>query len=177
MHRLSWFLVIPLLFVLVPVTKADDASKRAKIEEIFKVSKLDQLLKQSIAMSMNQVKSGFYQQLFGVKVPPDQQQTMVEFQDKVEKLMTDALSWESLEPAYAKIFADAYTEEEIDGILAFYKSPSGQALLAKTPVLMAQGSLLAQQRVTAIQPQLQELMKEYRTRLKPAAGSNSQTKP
>ena len=34
-------------------------------------------------------------------------------------------------PALAKVYTDTYTEEEIDGILAFYKSPAGKVLASE----------------------------------------------
>jgi hypothetical protein len=35
----------------------------------------------------------------------------------------------------SRVYAETYSEEELTGILAFYRSPAGQAMLKKTPVL------------------------------------------
>jgi len=35
----------------------------------------------------------------------------------------------------ANIYAQNYTEQELSDVLTFYKSPSGQSMLAKTPVI------------------------------------------
>jgi hypothetical protein len=77
--------------------------------------------------------------------------------------VSDALGWQVLEPEYAKLYADAYTEEELDGIVAFYKSPSWQAMVKKSPELMRQSGAMAQEHLLAIAPQIQQLMKEFIT--------------
>ncbi len=83
-------------------------------------------------------------------------------------MVTQALSWEDLKPGYIKLFAQTFTESEIDGILAFYKSAPGQAMVSKTPALLTQASQLARQRITVVQPKLQQLVREYTLRVKVA---------
>jgi hypothetical protein len=51
--------------------------------------------------------------------------------NKLYALVATKYDWNKLEPAYEQIYVDLYTEQELDGILAFYKSPIGQALLSK----------------------------------------------
>ena len=34
-------------------------------------------------------------------------------------------------PDLVKLYSDAYSENELDGILAFYRTPAGRAMLAK----------------------------------------------
>jgi hypothetical protein len=58
------------------------------------------------------------------------------------------------------LFADAYSEAELDDIIAFYKSPTGQAMVAKGPLLMTKASGIAQQRLAEVMPRLQELMRD-----------------
>lgn len=165
MKRCSLLFFSVLLLGVLSSARADDASKNAKIEEFFKAAKLEEILSQSLTMAMNQVKSAAFQQMAGAKLPPAQQQTMDEFQTKMGRIIADALSWDALKPSYVKLYADAFTEDEIDGILAFYKSPAGQAMVSKTPQLMTQGSQVALQRMASVQPEIQKLMNEYKARM------------
>jgi hypothetical protein len=143
------------------VAHADDASKLAKIQEFFKVSKMDQMMAQVMQQAMDQVDSGMTQQIMGVKLSSDQQQRVDQLNDKVRKVVSGALGWENLEPEYAKIYAEAYTEQQIDDILAFYKSPTGQAMVEKTPVLLKQATAISQDRLAVVIPELQKLMKDF----------------
>jgi hypothetical protein len=51
---------------------ADEASKAAKIKELFAVSHLEQLSGQIMLQSMNNVKGGMMQQMLGVRLTADQ---------------------------------------------------------------------------------------------------------
>jgi hypothetical protein len=97
----------------------------------------------------------------GVKLPPDQETALGEFQDKVARIVSDALAWEKLKPAYVKLFTEAYSEAELDDIIAFYRSPTGQSMVAKAPSLMAKASEIAQQRLATVMPELQALTRDF----------------
>lgn len=45
----------------------------------------------------------------------------------------------------AKVYTGTFTEQEIDGILNFYKSPEGQAFLQKIPLLTQRAVAVGQQ--------------------------------
>ena len=154
------FLLLSILACTL-VAHADDASKLAKIQEFFKVSKMDQMMAQVMKQTMDQVNSGMTQQIMGVQLSPDQQQKVDQLTDKVRKIVSGALSWDNLEPEYAKIYADAYTEQQIDDILAFYKSPTGQAMVEKAPDLIKQASAISHDRLAVVIPELQKLMKDF----------------
>jgi uncharacterized protein len=141
---------------------ADDASKAAKVEEFFKLAHLDDVLRQTLGQVRTQMQSGIVQQIFGQKpLPPEMQKQVDDFQNKIADIVSDALSWEKLEPGYVKIYMDAFSEQEIDGIIAFYKSPAGQAMVAKTPTLLTKGVELAQQKIAVAQPALEQLIKDF----------------
>jgi hypothetical protein len=158
------------MFCASPAAWCDEASRTAKVEEFFRLTKMDELLRQSLTLATDQVKSGIIQQITGTKLPPEAQKGMSAFQDKVARVVTDALSWEKLKPAYLQLYVDAFSDGELDGIVAFYKSPAGQAMVAKTPALMQKASVVAQQRMAEAQPELQRLMKEFVAQAESQAG-------
>jgi hypothetical protein len=160
MKRKFWF-GVAILCCAAPAAWCDEASKTAKVEEFFRLTKMDTLLRQSLAIATDQVKSGVLQQILGTKPPPEAEKEMSAFQDKVAAVVTNALSWEKLKPAYQKLYADSFTDEELDGIVAFYKSPAGQAMVGKTPSLMQKATVIAQQKMAEAQPELQRLIKEF----------------
>jgi hypothetical protein len=152
--------------LLVSPAYADDASKTAKVEEFFQLAKMDDLLRQTLTMTMNQLKSGIFQQLAGVKLAPDQEKLMDEYQDRLSKVISDALSWEKLKPGYVKLFADAYTEPELDDIVAFYKSPTGRSMVAKTPMLMTKATSVVQAKMEEAMPALQKVIQDFMAQTK-----------
>jgi hypothetical protein len=154
-------IVFATVFLLaLPLAHADEASKRAKIEEMFTVLKMDAMLKQMMAQGMAQGEQAA-KSIFGEQPTTDADKKIKEeYLTKLNAAVSDALSWQRLKPAYIDLYADAYTEEEIDGILSFYKSPVGQSLLAKSPELMAKSGEIVSARMQELTPQLRQITEE-----------------
>ena len=160
-RKLSLAIAIAVLHLTSAAGHADQVSKSAKVEEFFRLAKMDEMLRQTLTLATNQFKSGVIQQMLGVKLPPEMEKRVDAFEEKVTAAIGDALAWEKLKPDYVKLFAGAYTEAEIDDILAFYRSPTGQSMVAKSPSLMAKSGEIVQQRLSETQSQVQALMREF----------------
>jgi uncharacterized protein len=145
---------------VVPAIHADDASKAAKVEEFFKVSHTEEMLNQTLSMALNQTKSGVLEQMLDIKQTPEQQKSLEAMQDKMTAILSNALSWEKIKPIFIKVYADAFTEPELDGLIAFYKSPAGQAMIAKTPAIMMKSNQLIQQQMAPAMAEIQKLVKD-----------------
>ncbi len=140
------------------------------------ITKMDQMMTrmmdQSVAQSQQMVKG-----MLGNQPMSDADQKAIqEFSTKVLSLMRDNFGWEKMKPTYIDLYADAYTEEEIDGILAFYRSPVGQSMLAKTPELLTKSIAIASARMEALQPQMRVLMDGFTQQLA-AAHDDKRAKP
>lgn len=159
--RLKSIAAVLILAAIPSFAHADDKTKMAKIQELFEVSKMHALITQSQQLTMQRVKSGMLQRLYGIKLNADQQERLNDFLDKIETVVTDAMDWKTLEPQYAKIYADAYTEQQIDDLLAFYKSPTGQVMVQKNPILMSEANAIVNQRMDAALPQIRQLMQDF----------------
>jgi hypothetical protein len=154
-----------LCFCLLPLTtlvgQADDASETAKIHELLKLTKVERTLLQVQQQNLDNIKSNVFQQMFPVKLTPDQKAQVDSLADKVAAVMAKALSWNDIEPEYTKLYADTFTEQQIDDLLAFYRSPTGQVIVEKTPVLLKQSTVMIQKRMAAVNPELQTLLKDF----------------
>ena len=159
--RLRLTLLTIVLACAGPLAHADDAAKLAKAKEYFKLAKTDQQMTQLMNQVIDQTKSGMLQQTAGTKVSPEEQQRANEFANKVAAVVFDSMSWDKLEPEFAKLYADAFTEQQLDDIVAFYKSPTGQAMVEKNPTLLKEGNAIAQQRMAEVGPKIQKLMQDY----------------
>jgi len=135
---------------------ADEASKNAKIEEIMVLSHSDRMMTQSL----DQMKNMVLAQVSKADMPAEARQASEEMQKKMMAMIADRLSWDKAKPVFIKVYADTFTEPEIDGILAFYKSPAGQAMLDKMPQLMQKSMAAGQQLMGDVQPEIERMMKE-----------------
>lgn len=56
----------------------------------------------------------------------------------------------------------AFSQEEIDGLIAFYESSVGRAYIAKMPVAMAKTMAMSQQQMQSLMPRLKPIAGEAR---------------
>lgn len=88
---------------------------------------------------------------FGVKV-----------MDITFRELTSEAMWDEVVSAYAQV----YTQDEIEALLKFYRSPVGRKVVEKTPVLTQQTIALVQRRMPVVQMEIEQLGKELGEKLK-----------
>lgn len=147
------------LLLFAFTASADEASKNAKIEQLFTLSKVDRSVQTGIDQTLDQMKSAI-QQMFAGSPAAEQAKNTADLQGKISKILLDALGWDKLKPLYVKMYSEAYSEHQIDDLLAFFKTPTGQALVDKGPVLAEKGGEAAQQRLSAVMPSIQKIIKD-----------------
>lgn len=72
----------------------------------------------------------------GQQVPPNVQKDIDQRRGEMVAMMKDLLDWKKLEPMYVRIYQKTFTQQEVDGMIAFYKSPAGHAVISKMPAAM-----------------------------------------
>jgi uncharacterized protein len=158
MKRIALLLILALSLPLT--ARADDASRRDKAKELLILLHTDRLLQQMME-SIKQQSISMSGQMATHANTPEQQARLDAFRTKVFGLIESQLSYASLEPDYVKLYADNFTDEELDGILAFYKSPAGKSMIEKLPALTAQSFQLAQTRMTTLIPQIKQMVQDF----------------
>ena len=138
-------------FLLAGGAWADDASRMAKAQELLQVAKMDPGFKQMLERAQNTVKTQTTRQ---VTAPADK----AALEEKISPVLAQELNWDKLKPRYVKAYADTFTEEELDAILAFYKSPAGQAWFAKSPEVGEKARQITQQAIQDAQAQVRKVV-------------------
>ncbi len=133
-----------------PTLRADEASKAAKAEELLQLTQGDQMVKM-----MEPMMKGMVAQM-NKDMSAEQRAKVGEMQGKMMELVAAKLS--KAKPALVKVYTDTYTEDEIDGILAFYKSPVGKAFLQKMPEVMQRSMPVMMQMMGDLQPEIKTIM-------------------
>ena len=65
-----------------------------------------------------------------------------------------------MKPLYVQLYRDTFEQEEVDGLLAFYASPTGQAFVNKMPMVMQKSMALSQSLMQSIIPKMTAAMKD-----------------
>lgn len=174
--RRAVVVVLMVLFVGSTSARADEASKRAKAEELFSLLHLDQTMDQITKNVMKQVQAMTDSMPGADHATPEQKKLVADFQQRVLDLVNKRLGWKALEPDFISLYAGTYTEEELDGLIAFYKSPVGQTMLEKTPELMAKSTELTQQRMREVQPEFKQMIEDFMKQMAATAPADSTPK-
>jgi hypothetical protein len=74
--------------------------------------------------------------------------------------MREELSWEFMESMMMEVYTKTFSQDEVDGMLAFYASPAGRSVITKMPIAMQHSMQVMQQRMTIMIPKLQQMQKE-----------------
>lgn len=161
MKRIALIALTTILVAAPAIARADDTSKRAKIEELFTVMHVDQNMKQIQELATREIKTAAVQQFHGATPTPDQQKKLDDFQQKANTVVEAQIGWDKVKPDFLQMYSEAYSEPEVDGILAFYKSPAGQAMLTKMPQLTTKSLELSRTRLQQAEPEIRQLLQEF----------------
>src|SRR6201995_2572401 len=162
--------------------RADEASKRAKAEQLFMLLHMDTMMDHLMGGVKKQVQE-ITQSMPGVdQATPEQKKQIADFQQRVMDAVNQKIGWKALEPDFINLYASTYTEEDLDGIIAFYKSPIGQKMIEKTPELTSKSTQITQQKMSELQPQLSQMVQDFMKQMaastgKPAPAQTTPTAP
>ena len=157
--------------------RADDASKRAKAEQLFMLLHMDTMMEQLMSGVRTQVQQITESMPGADHATPEQKKQIVDFQQRVMDVVNQKIGWKALEPDFISLYASTYTEEELDGILAFYKSPVGQRMIEKTPELTTKSTRITQQKMSELQPVLSQMVQDFMKQMAASMGTPAPAQP
>ncbi|MCX2860432.1 DUF2059 domain-containing protein [Paucibacter sp. PLA-PC-4] len=79
------------------------------------------------------------------------------YQAKAMPLLLEEMSWERMKALSVQIYSQTFTQEEIDGLIAFYGSPAGRAFVVKLPLVLQQSMASTQQRMGQMMQRMQAI--------------------
>lgn len=98
-------------------------------------------------------------------LPPEKRAAADAVQSETIEWLREFFSWERIRELYAGIYMEVFTEEEMRELIAFYQTPLGQKVLAKTPELVEKSfektQALLSQEIPKLQERLERKIKEF----------------
>jgi hypothetical protein len=155
MRRLTSFFVVPLLLTLP--ARADDASRRAKAEQLVTMEHLEANINkasENLAARMDEIAD----HLVGNNPTADQKAKIEDFKKHVSKSIDTNFAWTAMKPKVVDLFASNFTEEQLNAIIGFYQTPAGAALLEKLPQINAQFNQLGTSALTNMSAEMQKTL-------------------
>ena len=129
--------ILLVLALSCPVAYAvDTPPSEASIKQLLAVTEVHKLLDSWVAQMDGLMKNAMQQATQGQSVSPQIQKDIDKRVSETTSMFKEILDWNKLEPMYVRVYQKSFTQAEVDGMLAFYKTPAGQAVINKLPVVM-----------------------------------------
>ena len=155
--------IIPMITIMIfLVAPAVAGQKEDLAKEMLNLTDMQKMMDQMVA----QVQQMQASQLKSLNIPEKDKEKFLQFQKKLTKKFFDAMSWKKMEPEYITLFSSVYTVEELKAIVAFYKSPAGQSMLKKHPMLMQKSMQIAQSKIQDLLPEVRKMIEDFAASVK-----------
>ena len=153
-------IAVAVLVAFVAFSARAAPASAESIERLLQVMQVQAQLETMYAQILPAMQSSM-RQMLTAQLRSDQAARMLDaVQPRVNALVLEQMSWARLKPAFARIYAEAFSQEEVDGLIAFYQGPIGSALISKTPQLMQRSTEVMQERMGPMLQQVVQITKE-----------------
>ena len=160
------YVILLAYFALCPAIAAEPPASEASVRELLTITQSQKLVDGTMGQVDAMMQRSMEQALAGQALSADQQKIMDNMRTKMIALFRENMKWETLEPMFVDIYKQSFTQKEVDGMLDFYKSEPGQAVIAKMPLVMQNTMQAMQGRMAVMLPKLQQLQQDAIAELK-----------
>ncbi|HEY4072044.1 MAG TPA: DUF2059 domain-containing protein [Herbaspirillum sp.] len=173
MKKLLLALLLSMISLQPVIAAEPDAGNAAptdeSISELMTVTGMKALLDNVVQQTDTSMQAKILQSLSGHAVTGEQRVILDDMRNKMIGMMKQTMSWDVLSPKYAAIYKKTFTQEEIDGMLAFYKTPAGKAVITKMPAVTQYSMQLTQALMADLMPKIMKIQQDSIAKLKAAA--------
>ena len=159
-------LLLLLGFLISPVWSADAPPSDESIQQLLDVMQSKRLLDNMTSQLNGMMLKSAEQANNGAPLAAEEKKIVNRGIEQLADLVKQQLAWPQLEPMMLDIYRKTFTQKEVDDLVAFYKSPSGQAVIQKMPQVMQQSMAMTQAKMQTMLPQMQQISAQMVKELK-----------
>ncbi|HEY1371529.1 MAG TPA: DUF2059 domain-containing protein [Candidatus Binatia bacterium] len=165
--NLSVFLIGAFVLAAPIAARAQDSPpSEESIRELMKLSQVGMMVDNLTQSLDDSTRQAVRQAMAGQGLSDKQEKMIAQMMSEMVAIMKEEINPETLEPVYIEIYQKTLSQQEVDGMIAFYKTDAGKALVTKMPIIMRQASEIMMQRVQKVFPKLQQAQEQMMRRLK-----------
>ena len=152
-------LIVALLIAITPMmAQADEGVDRETVEQLLEVANNESMI-DAMNGEVDQMIAGLPAQL---GLTEEEQYLFDNFMTKLHDSMKEEVSWKRIKDPMIEIYMKHYTKKEIEELLAFYRTETGQSLIKKMPLVMRDAMQLSQQMLVNFLPKIQVMVEEMK---------------
>ena len=149
----------------------------ASIEALLAVTKSEALVEKTSAELERNMQDAISASLQGRQPTEREQQIIQQMTRESAALIRQELSWATMRPMMVQIYQSTFTQEEVDGQTAFYRTPVGATVVEKMPAVMQATMAVTQQSLARLMPQLQAIAQKHLAQAKAANTESAAAAP
>lgn len=169
--------IIPILLLCGSVVYAAETSSpsapapanppsEASVKQLLEVMQARKLVDSVMAQMDTLMLQAVAQAAQGKTIPAKVQKDIDRQRAEMIAMMKELLAWEKLEPIYVRIYQKSFTQQELDGMLAFYKTPAGGAVITKMPAIMQNTMEEMQSMMGPVMEKMQKMQQDVAAQMK-----------
>lgn len=149
-----------------PSAPPSTAPTEASVKQLLEVAQARKLVDSVMNQMDNLLQQTIAQATKGQPIPAKVQKDIDQRRAEMLGMMKELLDWKKLEPMYVRIYQKTFSQQEVDGMIAFYKTPAGQAVMSKMPVAMQNTIDEMQQMMGPIMQRMQQVQQDVVAEMK-----------
>lgn len=167
--KLARLAALSLLFF--SATAMASPARDSTISELLKVTNARKLIN-SMRGQVDSLMDRSIQASLDGKQPNEKQKAAIEkMKKRTIALLNDELAWQRFKPMTVRLYKETFTEEELQGMLKFYKSPAGQALINKMPTLLRKTMMEVQKMTADMAPKMNQIEQDFEKDMEAASST------
>jgi len=152
---------------------APPAPSEDSIRRLLEVTEARKLLDGMMAQIDTLMRRNMDQALRGRQLTSEQEAIIARMRSKMVDAFREEMAWEKLEPLYVRVYRDTFTQAEVDGMLAFYRTDAGRAVIVKMPAVLQTTMGQMQQRMQPLIAKMRTIEQEALTELRATERRNA----
>lgn len=150
------------LFVVVFVTPqlsfAEESNRNKLAGELLVVMQMEKRFG-GMQEQMQRLAEG---QINSLGIAATEKEKMIQIKQITNNILFSEFSWAAMKGEFTNIYAETYTEEELKGIISFFKSSAGQAYVRKANELNVRLMEMSQNHAMQILPKIEKAVAEFK---------------
>jgi hypothetical protein len=138
------------------VSATEAPASDAAVRELLEASDAHRLVDGLMKMVAGSFDQGMHAALGDKVLTPEQQKYVDASKESFLAAMGEMMSWEQLEPLYVEVYTQSFSQSEIEGLIAFYRSPAGIAFKEKMPAAMQLTMQKLQPRIATLSAKMEQ---------------------
>jgi hypothetical protein len=164
---LKVFCVVTSLFpAMGSLYAAEPPSSDANLRELIAVTHLQDQLQEITQQVDSMMQSAIEDALQGAELSKEQHNILDEMRASMLALFGEVLTWKDFEAVALDVYRRSFSQREVDGMLTFYKTEAGKAVIEKMPLVTTNTMQAMQGRLAAMMPKLEKIQQETLAKLR-----------